>query len=141
MTLTKEAGTSDFALEPGALVLADRGCCLIDEFDKMPTQHQALLEAMEQQSVSVAKSGVVCSLPARTSILAAANPIGGRYDRSKTVIENLNMSEPMLSRFDLVFLLLDQPNEVKNLPSFSILIINFFISLNYKVIIKLLIMS
>ncbi|CAD6216484.1 GSCOCG00004648001-RA-CDS [Cotesia congregata] len=110
VTLSKEGGTNDFALEPGALVLADRGCCLIDEFDKMPTQHQALLEAMEQQTVSVAKSGVLCSLPARTSILAAANPIGGRYNANKSVIDNLNLSQPLLSRCDLIFLLLDQPD-------------------------------
>ncbi|XP_008555490.1 DNA helicase MCM8 [Microplitis demolitor] len=110
VTLTKEGGTNDFALEPGALVLADRGCCLIDEFDKMPTQHQALLEAMEQQTVSVAKSGVICSLPARTSILAAANPIGGRYNVNKSVIDNLNLSQPLLSRCDLIFLLLDRPD-------------------------------
>ncbi|XP_034950895.1 DNA helicase MCM8-like [Chelonus insularis] len=114
VTLTKEAGTTDFALEPGALVLADSGCCIIDEFDKMPTQHQALLEAMEQQSVSVAKSGIICSLEARTSILAAANPIGGRYDASKTLIENLNLSQPLLSRFDLIFLLLDRPDEQRD---------------------------
>lgn len=67
---------------------------------------------MEQQSVTVAKSGVLCSLPARTSILAAANPIGGQYDKSKTVTENLNISQPLLSRFDLIFLLLDKPNKV-----------------------------
>lgn len=67
---------------------------------------------MEQQSVTVAKSGVICSLPARTSILAAANPIGGQYDRSKTMTENLNISQPLLSRFDLIFLLLDKPNKV-----------------------------
>lgn len=111
VTLIREKGQSDFALEPGALVLADRGCCCIDEFDKMPTQHQALLEAMEQQSVSVAKSGVIWSLPSRTSILAAANPIGGRYDKSKLLSKNLNMSQPLLSRFDLVFLLLDEPDK------------------------------
>ncbi|XP_023288575.1 DNA helicase MCM8 isoform X3 [Orussus abietinus] len=102
VTLVKEPGSSDFALEPGALVLADRGCCCIDEFDKMSTQYQALLEAMEQQCVSVAKSGTLCSLPARTSILSAANPIGGRYDSSKTVIQNLKMNQPLLTREKLI---------------------------------------
>ncbi|XP_043260243.1 DNA helicase MCM8-like [Colletes gigas] len=111
ITLTKENKTNNFALEPGALVLADRGCCCIDEFDKMSKQHTALLESMEQQSVSVAKSGIICSLPTRTSILAAANPISGRFNRSKTVMQNLKMSAPLLSRFDLIFLLLDEPNK------------------------------
>ena len=67
---------------------------------------------MEQQSITVAKSGVICSLPARISILAAANPIGGQYDKSKTLPENLHISQPILSRFDLIFLLLDKPNKV-----------------------------
>ncbi|XP_051167123.1 DNA helicase MCM8-like [Leptopilina boulardi] len=111
VTLIKEPGTNDYILEPGALVLANRGCCVIDEFDKMTNQHQALLEAMEQQCVSVAKSGVLWSLPARTSILAAANPIGGHYNKTKTIRENLNLSQPLLSRFDLVYLLLDNPDK------------------------------
>ncbi|XP_033227633.1 DNA helicase MCM8-like isoform X2 [Belonocnema kinseyi] len=111
VTLLKEPGTNDYILEPGALVLADRGVCVIDEFDKMTNQHQALLEAMEQQCVSVAKSGVIWSLSARTSILAAANPIGGHYNKCKSIRENLNLSQPLLSRFDLVFLLVDDPNK------------------------------
>ncbi|KAM6164744.1 DNA helicase MCM8 isoform 3-T3 [Rhynchocyon petersi] len=111
VTLSKDSSSGDFTLEAGALVLGDQGICGIDEFDKMGNQHQALLEAMEQQSISLAKAGVVCSLPARTSIIAAANPVGGHYNKAKTVAENLKMGSALLSRFDLVFILLDTPNE------------------------------
>lgn len=69
------------------------------------------LSSQEQQSISIAKAGIVCSLPARTSILAAANPIKGHYNKGKTVSENLKLSAPLLSRFDLVFILLDKPDE------------------------------
>ncbi|WCJ34583.1 minichromosome maintenance 8 [Euphorbia peplus] len=112
VAVVKDSMTSDYAFEAGAMVLADGGLCCIDEFDKMSAEHQALLEAMEQQCVSVAKAGLLASLSARTSILAAANPVGGHYNRAKTVNENLKMSAALLSRFDLVFILLDKPDEV-----------------------------
>lgn len=99
------------ALEAGALVLADQGVCCIDEFDKVATNHASMLEVMEQQRVSVAKAGVVCNLPARTTILAAGNPVSGHYDRSKTVSENLKLHPAILSRFDCVFILLDNQSK------------------------------
>jgi len=81
VAVVKDSLTNDYAFEAGAIVLADRGVCCIDEFDKMSAEHQALLEAMEQQCVSVAKAaGLVASLSARTSVLAAANPVGGHYE-------------------------------------------------------------
>ncbi|XP_044337960.1 probable DNA helicase MCM8 isoform X4 [Triticum aestivum] len=110
VAVVKDSMTNDYAFEAGAMVLADRGLCCIDEFDKMSAEYQSLLEAMEQQCVSVAKAGLVASLSARTSVLAAANPVGGHYDRGKTVNENLKMNAALLSRFDLVFILLDQPD-------------------------------
>jgi DNA helicase MCM8 len=98
VTLGRDPQTGELALDAGALVLADQGVCAIDEFDKMGAEHCALLEAMEQQTISIAKAGMVCSLSARCSVISAANPVGGHYDRAKTVCENLKMSAVRLLR-------------------------------------------
>jgi len=104
-----------FMLEAGAVVLGDQGLVCIDEFDKMrPEDRSALHEVMEQQSASIAKGGIVATLNARTSILAAANPMFGKYDPFKNLTENVNLPIPLLTRFDLVFVVRDIPSQEKD---------------------------
>lgn len=122
-SVRKDPITHEWTLEGGALVLADKGTCLIDEFDKMNDQDRTSIhEAMEQQSISVSKAGIVTTLHARCAIIAAANPNGGRYNSTLPLSQNVDLTEPILSRFDILCVVRDlvNPESDERLASFVI---------------------
>ena len=114
-SVRKDPMTREWTLEGGALVLADKGHCLIDEFDKMnDADRTSIHEAMEQQSISISKAGIVTSLQARCAIVAAANPIRGRYNPTIPFQQNVELTEPILSRFDVLCVVKDAVDPVKD---------------------------
>lgn len=122
-SVRKDPLTSEWTLEGGALVLADRGTCLIDEFDKMNDQDRTSIhEAMEQQTISISKAGIVTTLQARCGIIAAANPNGGRYNSTLPFSQNVDLTEPILSRFDILCVVRDtvDPDDDERLARFVV---------------------
>lgn len=112
-SVRKDRVTREWTLEGGALVLADKGVCLIDEFDKMNDKDRTSIhEAMEQQTISISKAGIVTTLQARCAVIAAANPIHGRYDPTISFQQNVELTEPILSRFDVLCVVRDTVDPV-----------------------------
>jgi len=114
-TVVRDEVDGRWTLEAGALVLADKGIALVDEIDKMRKEDRsALHEALEQQSISISKAGITAVLKARCALLAAANPKYGRFNRYEPLVEQINLEPPLLSRFDLIFIVTDEPDEERD---------------------------
>ncbi|PAV21848.1 MCM-domain-containing [Pyrrhoderma noxium] len=114
-SVQRDTVSREFYLEGGAMVLADTGVVCIDEFDKMRDEDRvAIHEAMEQQTISIAKAGITTVLNSRTSVLAAANPVWGRYDEGRSPGENIDFQTTILSRFDMIFIVRDEHNELRD---------------------------
>ncbi|KAJ7770848.1 MCM-domain-containing protein [Mycena maculata] len=114
-SVQRDTVSREFYLEGGAMVLADTGVVCIDEFDKMRDEDRvAIHEAMEQQTISIAKAGITTVLNSRTSVLAAANPVFGRYDEGRSPGENIDFQTTILSRFDMIFIVKDEHNEQRD---------------------------
>ncbi len=116
LTVTAVKGEDGkWTIEAGALVLADRGIALIDELEKMnKNDRRYILEALEQQTISISKAGINATLNSRCSVLAAANPKRGRFNKFEPLVEQIDIEPPLLSRFDLVFVIMDEPDERKD---------------------------
>lgn len=114
-TVHKDPVTREWTLEGGALVMADKGVCLIDEFDKMNDKDRTSIhEAMEQQSISVSKAGIITTLQARCAVIAAANPLYGKYNPAVPFAQNVELTEPILSRFDILCVIRDTANPLED---------------------------
>ena len=114
VTVTRDEDNR-WTIEAGALVLADRGICVVDEIEKMRKEDRRhLLEALEQQTITIAKAGINATLNARCTVIASANPKQGRFNRYEPLVEQIDLEAPLLSRFDLIFILIDEPDEIRD---------------------------